>query len=166
MGYLIDTNSLIDGSTKWYRRSVFPSVWKFLSQRDDVVMIQQVFDEVTYPSDLTIWVDQTYRGRLIKVDQDILDKYGKVQDWISMSNRWSDAGISRWDDVDKADPWLIAVAISQGHTIVTFDGAAKLSLPDVGSESGREPKISGVANQFGIRVITFYELLEELQLTL
>ncbi|WP_125769036.1 DUF4411 family protein [Companilactobacillus furfuricola] len=46
MEYLLDTNALIDGNNKWYRRDVFPSLWIFFASQSNVHMLKQVFEEL------------------------------------------------------------------------------------------------------------------------
>ncbi|NLR09559.1 DUF4411 family protein [Lactobacillus sp. ZJLC28-8] len=92
--------------------------------------------------------------------------YSDIMDWLGDSERWSPAGISTWQDPDKADPWLIATAKVNQQTIVTMDGNGRATLPEIGSLSKREPKINAVANQFDVQTITLYELLDVLNLSL
>lgn len=164
MEYLLDTNVLIEGNNRWCRRDVFPSVWDYLADQNNVYMLKQVFDELRYPDDLVTWVRTTYESRLVKADMDILNEYNLILDWISDCKRWHDSAVREWNKHEKADPWLIATAKSRSQTIVTFDGAKNTQLPNVGVFSSKEPKITAVSNVFHVRVITFYDLLQELGL--
>ncbi len=97
------------------------------------------------------------------VGNNILSEYQEVLSWIVGSNRWDNAAINEWNIDGKADPWLIATAKAYHQTIVTFDGGKNKQLPPIGAYSSKEPKISAVASQFDVRVITFYELFQELR---
>lgn len=166
MEYLIDSNSLIDAHQKWYRPKVFASVWDCLASHKNVKMTSFVYNEIKYPDDLAVWTKKTYQQEVVNPDAAIISVYGEIMDWITQSERWSAAGISTWQSPDKADPWLIATAKINHQTIVTLDGNGRATMPNVGSNSGKEPKINAVAGQFNVPTITIYELLEQLDLSL
>lgn len=166
MEYLIDSNSLIDAHEKWYRPHVFGSVWSCLATHDNVKMTSFVYNEIKYPDDLAVWTKNTFQKQIIVPTPEIISVYSDVMDWITQSKRWSAAGISEWQVPDKADPWLIATAKVNGQTIVTLDGNGRATMPNIGSDSKKEPKINAVANQFNVSTMTIYELLEKLNLSL
>lgn len=166
MDYLIDTNSLIDAYKKWYRPEVFQSVWQFLAANDHVKMTTFVYNEIEYPENLAAWTKATFQQNQVEVNAEIISVYSGIMDWIETSTRWGPAGISNWRVSEKADPWLIATAKVNHQVIVTMDGNGRATLPDVSSLSKREPKINAVANRFGVKTITLYELLSELELSL
>ncbi|MFD1420127.1 DUF4411 family protein [Lactiplantibacillus songbeiensis] len=165
MEYLIDSNSLIDAHQKWYRPNVFVSVWNCLASHKNVKMTSFVYNEIRYPNDLAMWTKNTYQKEIVTPNKEIIKAYGEIMDWITQSKRWSAAGISEWQSPDKADPWLIATAKINKQTIVTLDGNGRATMPNVGSASGKEPKINAVAGQFNVPTITIYELLEQLNLS-
>lgn len=166
MEYLIDSNSLIDSYLKWYQPEVFGSVWDFIASEDSILMTGLVYNEIKYPDELKNWTIDVFENEQIGLTQDIVSEYSEVMDWITDSTRWNEAGISEWQNPDKADPWLIATAKINNQTIVTLDGGGNVSLPNINSLSKKEPKISAVAAHFGVRTITMYELLLELKLRL
>lgn len=166
MKYLIDSNSLIDADLKWYRPKVFSSVWAFLANNINIEMSSFVFAEIKYPDDLRNWTNTNFKTKQVIVNPKMISKYNEVMDWISNCNRWSPAGISQWQSPDKADPWLIATAMLNNDVIVTMDGNGRATMPDIGSDSSREPKIGAVANQFGVRTIALYDMLDELKLNI
>ncbi|GAB5055832.1 hypothetical protein COSHB9_02190 [Companilactobacillus alimentarius] len=96
-----------------------------------------------------------------------MNNYKKILDWIENCKRWSKAGSEQWgSNFGKADPWLIAYALTYNYTIVTMDGNGRATLPDANANSSREPKISAVACEFGVKTITIYELIEDLKIVL
>lgn len=164
--YLIDSNSLIDAHTRWYEPVIFQKIWDFIEQSPNVEMTTFVYNEIIFPDALVNWKNRVYRSRQVQTDDLIIKEYQHVMTWIRNSNRWGNAGIIQWEDVDKADPWLIATAMAYDQTIVTMDGGNRntSNLPNVGSDSKREPKISAVANELNVRTIPMYELLKEMQI--
>lgn len=166
MEYLIDSNSLIDAHQKWYRPKVFASVWGCLASHKDVKMTSFVYAEIKYPNDLVTWTKKTYQKEIVVPNKDIIKAYSEIMDWITQSKRWGAAGIAKWQNPDKADPWLIATAKVNKQTIVTLDGNGRATLPNLGIASGKEPKINAVAEHFKVPTMTIYELLEQLNLFL
>lgn len=174
MAYIIDTNSLIDASIKWYNPAVFKSLWPKLSNCNDIFLTEQVCNEIKSPDMLVKWVDSFNKQRIIKVDQQAVNEYRNVINRIVKLKYWTESGISQWTaSPTKADPWLIAMAIVHNCTIVTMDGITNRigqsrkirGLPNKNSPSSVEPKIAPVANLFGIETITIYELLVKLKFT-
>ena len=166
LDYLIDSNSLIDANKKWYRPTVFKSVWLFLANDKHVKMTSFVYREILFPDNLVTWTHETFKQNLILPNHEIITSYNDIMDWITQSTRWNTAGIASWQDPDKADPWLIATAKINHQIIVTMDGNGHASMPDIGSLSKQEPKIAAVATQFDVQTITIYDLLDTLNLSL
>ncbi|MBU7461973.1 MULTISPECIES: DUF4411 family protein [Lactiplantibacillus] len=166
MEYLIDSNSLIDAHEKWYRPQVFGSVWVCLATHSNVRMTSFVYNEIKYPDELALWTKNTFQKQTIVPTLEITRAYNDVMNWITQSKRWNAAGISEWQSPDKADPWLIATAKVNSQTIVTLDGNGRATMPNIGSNSKKEPKINAVATQFNVPTMTIYELLEKLDLSI
>lgn len=166
MEYLIDSNALIDAHMKWYQPVVFKSVWTFLAGQQNVKMTSFVYHEIKYPDSLVDWTKGCYQKAQLKPTPEIIAAYREVMDWVTHSTRWNAAGLAEWQDPDKADPWLIATAKVNHQVIVTLDGNGRATMPDVGAQSKREPKIAAVAKEFGVDTLTIYELLRQLNLKL
>ena len=71
-----------------------------------------------------------------------------------MSTHYTPRAIQEFLETDLADPWLIAMAMSNGFTIVTYEK----------SEPARKNriKIPEVCNQFNVRYINTIEMMREL----
>lgn len=164
--YLLDTNSLIDAHAKWYRPHVFPSIWQRLTTDETVGMTSLVYAELRYPDTLVDWAWTAFKEDLLEPTSEIILAYSQVMNWVTTATRWNTAGIAQWQSPDKADPWLIATAMVNHQAIVTLDGNGHAFMPDEQAFSKQEPKISAVAEQFGVPTLTLYELLDKLHLSL
>lgn len=165
MIYLLDSNSLIDACVKWYPQQVFPKLWQQLLDNKEINIIDEVSQEITYPSFLAKWTQKKYKNNTIFKNEQVIDEYNTILAWIKKCTLWSEAGSSQWSsNSEKADPWLIAFAIAYNCTIVTLDGNGKTNLPDKGAYSSKEPKISSVADYYDVKTIPIYRLLLELNM--
>lgn len=177
--FLIDTNSFIESSQRAYRFSCFPSFWNWLKDEihksdGQIVIPKCVYDELKRNNDeLTVWtkkqINDFYFNEMSK--DEIWINFAKVMAYINNSNIYVGAGARDWSREGKADPILIAIAMTLDYKIVTFEretGQFKKFITPNGSISnepknpkystGREPKIPDVAQHFGVSCIDFYDL--------
>ncbi|AWI39504.1 DUF4411 family protein [Lactiplantibacillus plantarum] len=154
-GYLIDSNILIV-SNRNYRQDYFPVVWDFFKNNQDVYISNYVYDELLkLDDDLCQWTKNNYKDRVLPLE-DSVTEYTKVINYVVSSGKWKPAGYEQWsNDVDKADPWLIAYALKHGFTIVTDEN----NTGPNGGSTNNEPKIPFVASYFKVDTINFWELL-------
>ncbi|WP_273753449.1 DUF4411 family protein [Leuconostoc mesenteroides] len=156
-GYLIDSNILIVSSRN-YRQKFFPIIWQFFKNNNQIYVLDKVYSElVCIDDDLGKWVKDNYERIKIISDSSIIE-YRKVVRYLVESGKWNPAGYQQWTmNSDKADPWLIAVAMKNDLTIITDE---KLKGPN-GSPVDNEPKIPFVAKNFNVKTLTFWEFLED-----
>lgn len=135
MRFSIDTSSLIAAWERHYPMDCFPSVWAKLEnlvQGERLLASSEVGEELKKKSDGVIKWAKKQNGLFVPVDQaqqealsEILGKHPKLVD----ARRGRSAG----------DPWVIAVAMVNGCTVVTEEKAAGLNaprIPDVCSALG------------------------------
>nr|WP_289758741.1 DUF4411 family protein [Lactobacillus taiwanensis] len=87
---------------------------------------------------------------------------------------YKDSSVANWSQAGKADPLLIAIAMTLGGCkIVTFEQRSgnfikndqgNMVLKNRNNPIGKEPKIPDVADQFDVPCISLFELEEDLQL--
>ncbi|MDV7715265.1 DUF4411 family protein [Oenococcus oeni] len=162
MNYLLDSNSLIDSARDFYRATNFPCVWEKLSQKENIFMLENVYKELSgYGDKLSGWVIDNFKDRQFSIDDKTIVSYAQIQEWISTCGYWKPSGFSLWSTTDKADPWLIATAMShRNFTIVSHE--KNRPFLDINRPSKKEPKITSVADQFKVKVIPIYDLLSEI----
>ena len=82
--------------------------------------------------------------------------------YIDTSDLYKSEAIREWGRESVADPWLIAVAVSDNMTIVTNEQSG---TPTAGSPS-KNPKIPDVANYFGVKCIGELDFLRRMEFKL
>lgn len=165
--YIIDSNALIDSFNTYYKGNVFPTVWNFIEnciKSDDLIIIDKIFNELQKQDDgLKKWINSNInKSKILNVeeDKDVFEEYRKVQEYIIESGYWKEAGYIQWSDAEKADPWLIATAMHYDYVIVTHERSRPRM--DRNNPSSKEPKITTVSDNFNVKTMKIYDLLEKL----
>ena len=88
-----------------------------------------------------------------KSTDSVLANYIAIVNWVN-SSHFTDRAKQEFLETDLADPWLVAFAMSNGWTIVTYEK----------SEPNRKNriKIPEVCRQFNVRNVNTIEMLREL----
>jgi len=160
--YILDSNFFIQAHRSIYPLDVVQSFWlkvKSLSEDGTIVSIdkvkKEIFDNSAHEDELKLWCDSNLPSDFFINTDSVLNNYVSIVSWTnSMSHHYTTAAIQEFLETDLADPWLIAFAMSNNWTIVTYEK----------SEPNRKNriKIPEVCNQFGVRYINTIEMLREL----
>lgn len=98
--------------------------------------------------------------------------------YINTANVYVGSGASNWSSVGKADPILVAIAMTFNHRIVTFEqrsgafqkinnnGKSSNKPKNPNYRTSKEPKIPDVADYFGVGCVDFYTVERDLKLKL
>ncbi len=150
MKYSIDTSGLV---TPWrfdYPPDVFPIVWDSLGELIDrgiVVASEEVYTELKVGGDeLYDWV-HARKKMFLPLDAQIQQA---VADILAVHTQWIPADRSR----NMADPFVVAVARVNGCTVVSEEKWSNSPKPE-------NVKIPNVCDGFGIKHITFLDLMRE-----
>lgn len=183
--FLIDSNSFIESSQREYAFRCFPGFWKWLEKEihkssSKVVVSYCVYQELKKNNDqLSEWIKNVATGYLFDERNyaDIWINYGIVMNYIQNSGIYSGTGAVDWARDGKADPLLIAIAMTYGHRIVTFeqssgqferinneDGTFTNFNKNPNYQTSKEPKIPDVAEYFGVECVNLYEVESSLGL--
>ena len=152
MIYLLDSNVFIEAMNRYYRPDICPGFWDWLSTQAvsvEVYSISAVYDEIRDYDELKGWLRD---NREIFIPQDDLvtvENYSSVVNHVESTPRFSRQERDKF--LGKADPWLIAKAISINATIVTHEVSAPL---------GRKVKVPDVCGHFNVPVTDTFDLLE------
>ncbi len=159
--FWLDADSLIRAHREAYRFSFDTPFWNFLEMkaRDGIIGSPQiVFDEeiastnkIEEKDGLELWA-RDLRGILfLPPTQTVQTEYTKVVNYIQNNGRFTQPNIAKC--LSGADPWLVAYAMAHGGRIVTFEASAPNS---------KDPKIPDVGNEFGIKCIKLWDMLDTL----
>lgn len=145
-----------------YPLDVVQSFWtkiKSLSDNGTIVSIdkvkKEIYDNSSHENELKIWCEANLPDGFFIITDSVLQNYITIVNWTnSMSLHYTNSAIQEFLETELADPWLVAFAMSNNLTIVTYEK----------SEPNRKNriKIPEVCNQFNVRYINTIEMLREL----
>lgn len=159
--YLIDANSLIRPARAYDPFDFAPSFWQQLRPKislDKIAVLDKVRDEVLKGTDeLSAWISDLPNECILSTqDMQILQKYRDVLSFIQQSDKYSEAALRRWSQLDIADPWLIAAAKVYGYTLLSFEQSA--GTISEGSRS-KNPKLPDVARHFQVPYTSLFDMM-------
>lgn len=161
--YLVDSNFFIQAHRAYYPLDVVTSFWSKvaeLSNRGNIKSIDKVkieiYDNSTHEDELKQWcVKNLPFGFFIETGY-VVSNYAEIAKWAnSMAYHFRKNAIDEFLATNKADPWLVATAMEEGYTLVTYEK----------SEPNRRSriKIPEVCNYFGVRYIDTVQMLREMK---
>ncbi|GEQ32635.1 hypothetical protein B795N_05170 [Marinilactibacillus psychrotolerans] len=169
--YLIDSNSLISPYKTFYQFELVPSFWEWLKPVYDqsIFLVDKVRDELRPAKkskdkdELQKWIETNCLAEekiiLPNTDIEVLNNYAKVLNHVDQSPFYKQKSYDLWADFKKADPWLIAIALTHGYTIVTME--VRNTHLGSGPATSKEPKIPDVCNALGVECINLYDLMHD-----
>lgn len=139
MTYLLDSNTFMAAKKSYYSFAEFPGFWDWLEAkgREGVLAsIAEIRDEIEggdEDDDLVVWTRAGKAPDFFDPDDDVLGAMTAVTDWV-MAQDFKESDRSRF--FAKADPLLIAHAMSKEWTVVTQEsfagpGTKKVKIPNV-----------------------------------
>ena len=151
MPYLLDANVFIQARRLHYGMDFCPAFWDWLiaaNEANNVFSIERVGDELLSGGDeLADWADDRGADFFMKPDPTLLAALSTVSAWAA-GQSYEPAAVSTFLQV--ADYYLVAHALSHGHTVVTHEKA---------STSTKKIKIPEPCIGLGIKCVTPYEML-------
>jgi hypothetical protein len=166
--YLIDANSLITPHLSYYPFDFAPGFWtqiEKLIQDGRIAILDLVKDEILKGNDsLKDWMDGLSIGtRIDHREEKILKQYALVLQYIADNRCYKPSALQEWSKQSVADPWLIAAASVYHQVLVTFE------TPNNGLNDkfpSKQAKIPDVAENFGVKTITLFQMMRELGIQL
>lgn len=160
--YIVDSNFFIQAHRAYYPLDVITSFWTKIADLSNLGVIKsidkvklEIYDNSSHEDELKVWCENNLPNDFFINTESALGNYARIAKWAnSMNQHYSHNAIEEFLSAELADPWLVAYAIGQDVTIVTYEK----------SEPNRKNriKIPEVCNQFGIRYINTVEMLREL----
>lgn len=160
MTYLLDTNIFITAKNE-LPMDVYPSFWQALSQlaaNGSFKSIKKVEDEIRKGKDeLVDWIDNNLpKDFFIKENNETLVSLSTVSQWTMMNMTYTSA--AKNDFANVADSWIIAEALSQSVTVVTYE------TPD--PMCRKRVKIPDVCNAVGVKYCNLNDAFRALGVTI
>lgn len=152
--YLIDTNIFIESSNRHYAIDICPGFWEFLdrvSDLENVKSITQVYDEFTPGNEELVNFKERLKnkGFFLQIENITPESYSATT--MSLQEmRYDQQAIANFSQ--KADYFLIALALQEQYTIVTQEARMQTIAP-------KRIKIPNVCEQLEIECIDITEFL-------
>lgn len=155
MACLMDSNAFIQAKNHFYRFSFCPGFWDWIATHHNggsLFSVEKVAEELKDGNDeLATWVDATAPpGFFVAPTAQVVTTQGVVARWVQAQATFSPSEKARF--LGRADPWLIAEAIENGHEIITFE--------DLVPANSSKVKIPNAAANFGVQCANLYDVLE------
>lgn len=155
MAYLMDSNSFIQPKNQFYRFSFCPGFWDWIALQHSagvLFSVKKIETELEDGNDeLADWVKTAPKGLLVAPTAQVVTTQTVISRWVNAQPTYSSVEKARF--LGKADPWLIAEAIVNGHEVITFEELVPLNSSKV--------KIPNVANNFGVNCVSLFDVLEQ-----
>lgn len=154
MIYLLDANTYIEAKNSYYSMDFCPAYWAWLDNQfaNGVAgSIDMIGRELRDGNDeLAEWV-KARKGQFIANDDDVTQAaFVQIIEYV-MAQNFNPA--NRDNFLAKADPWLIAKAMSIGAIVVTHESLV--------SEATKKVKVPNICKQFGVQCINTFEFLRQ-----
>lgn len=166
--FLIDTNSFIEPYNNYYPFDLAANFWKQLKQHielGNIVLLDMVKDEINKgEDDLSQWLNG------VKISEEIdhrvpniLSNYGRVLQEIQDNPIYKETALENWSQETVADAWLIATALTNNYTIITFEKGQRIHNSN---NVYKNAKIPDVAEDLGVKVADLYYMMRTLGIKL
>ncbi len=160
--YIVDSNFFIQAHRAYYPLDVITSFWTKISDLSNQGIIKsidkvkvEIYDNSSHEDELKEWRKNNLPNDFFINTESAVVNYARIANWAnSLNQHYKQNAIEEFLSAELADPWLVAYAIGQDITIVTYEK----------SEPNRKNriKIPEVCNHFGVRYINTVEMLREL----
>lgn len=156
MIYLLDSNTYIQAKNTYYHMDICPAYWDWLDKQFEaglISSIKMVKDELkSGDDDLADWVKKRDSHFISNNDEKTQNAFSAIAAAIMQG----DYNLANRDNfMAKADPWLIAKAMTLGATIVSQELRVPLSSKSV--------KIPNICDIFNIQCINTFQFLKLLK---
>ena len=158
--YWLDANVFIrpqrDG---FYSFRLAPSFWNLIEEKSALGTLaspRQVYAELAnFMDELSVW-SNARRDSSMFVDPslEVQETFTKVADYVNQNY----PGRKVAEFLGGADPWVIAHAITDNATIVSFENRVSIE--------SQTPKVPNVAQAFQIETISLYRMLQLLNISI
>lgn len=156
MKYLLDANTFIEAKNRYYRMHVCPGYWTWIRRKhgiEVVASIKMVGKELTDGNDeLSKWAKKFSQLFVAVDDLQTQRNYSKVAAYASEMPDMKAGALEEF--LAKADPWLIAKAMTLKATVVTHES--------FDLKNKRKITIPNVCTHFDVKWLNTFDMLDTL----
>ena len=157
--YWLDADSLIRPHREAYQFDMVRPFWDFLESKardgiiasPEIVLDKELISNSKNTDPLQEWGKGLKGILFLPIEDQIQVCYSQVVDYVQNCGKYKQQWVASF--LDGADPWVVAYPMAKGGNIVTFEKP---------QPSAKRPKIPDIADHFGLRPLTLYEMLKEL----
>lgn len=165
--FLIDSNSFIQPYNSFYPFDFAEKFWEQMEnniQNGSIAILDMIKEEINKGKDsLTEWINEINIAEEIDHrNSQIITNYKKVLESIQTDSCYKVTALENWSQEHVADAWLIATAIANGYTIITFEEKQKIIHGNI----YKNAKIPNIAEKFNVKVENLYYLMRALKFKL
>ncbi len=155
--FWLDTNSFVRPYREAYRFATAPRFWEFLEQQSKEQVIASsklVLQELANddPDELGVWAKQQEEVLFLVPTEAVQQAFRQIAESVKNNKQYKVYWVHKF--LGGADPWIIAHAKALGGRVVTFE------KPE---PQAKRPKIPDVAEPFGVKCISLWDMLTELK---
>ncbi|KAA3500273.1 DUF4411 family protein [Agrobacterium tumefaciens] len=155
MKLLLDSNIFIEAKNRYYAFDICPGFWEWMDSvcGTEVGTIVNVRDELIEGKDeLAVWAkDRRDADWFLSVDDDTTQENFTAVVQAVVDGGYKEIGVEKF--LAKADPWLIAKAMTIGATIITHEV--------IEPHSKRRVPIPNVCEVFGVPCVNTFDALRK-----
>lgn len=154
--YLFDTNFFLDSDLRYYSHTFFGEFWdlvRHFGKKDNFKSIKKVKKELTQKDDWISEFAQTLPHNFFIDETKYMESYAKVIKH-SQTLNVGDLAKERFADENKADAWLVAVALKDKYTIVSNEKF-------IDDKERKNIKIPRICKELKIECMDIFSFIEE-----
>ncbi len=153
----MDSNTYIQAKNLYYDMDFCPGYWEWLDkqyQAGNIFSIDNVYIELVDSDDsLSDWA-KAHKEHFSPVsDNETQTKFADIANYVMALEHKTE--VEKAHFLSKADPWIIAKAVTTGACIVTHE----VRVPD----NSKKVKIPNIADHFEVTCVNTYDLLRTLE---
>lgn len=132
--FWIDTCAFVEAKNRWYKPTLAPKFWGILSKQAEAKQIgcpAQVYKELIVGTDyLAKWIKNRKSDICYQETDEVQAKFTMIADHVKDTYLQHQAETFLAD----GDPWLIAIAMAKGGTVITGENLlkrGKIKIPTI-----------------------------------
>lgn len=158
--YIVDSNFFIQAHRAYYPLDVMTSFWekmKALANQGLIKSIDKVKEEIygnsSHQDDLKTWCVNHLPNDFFINTNSVVAEYARIAQWAAAHTRYTRNAKEEFLAAGLADPWLVAYAMKQNCSIVTYEKS---------SNAIKKIKIPEVCEQFNVECVDTIKMLRAL----
>lgn len=166
--FCLDTNSFVEPARRFYPFDFADSYWEWLASVGgitwtSVVAVYEEMTEGSYRDELRRWIER-HSDFFVALDAEGWEALREVNEYViqNYDPGKADEFLTRPNNRDNADPYVIALARAKNLTVVTFEvhtGNIHTTRDPRHGKYNTKVKIPDVCRALGVRYVNLFDML-------